>query len=75
MLIRSATPEDHQQIGELAARVYLAEGYTRAGSHYPRCCGTRQPGPRKAELMVAADEGGRLLGPITYALELTPPPR
>ena len=67
MLIRPATPEDHDEIGELAARVYLAEGYTRADSHYPTVLRDAASRAEKAELMVAVDDAGRLLGTVTYA--------
>ena len=67
MLIRPAEPVEYDAIGELAVRVYLEEGYIRTGSHYPTVLRDVAGRAEKAELMVAAAEGGRLLGTVTYA--------
>ena len=73
MLIRPARPEEYDAIGELAVRVYLAEGYTRTGSHYVRVLRDSATRAEKAELMVAVDDGGgpggadRILGTVTFA--------
>jgi len=34
VLIRPARPDEYDEIGELAVRVYLAERYTRTDSRY-----------------------------------------
>lgn len=67
MLIRAATPDEYGPIGELAVRVYLAEGFIRPDSHYPSVLRDVASRAEKAELVVAVDDGGRLLGTVTYA--------
>jgi GNAT superfamily N-acetyltransferase len=67
VLIRTARPDEYDRIGELTARVYLAEGYTRAGSHYLPVLRDVAARAEKAEVMVAADEADRILGTVTYA--------
>ena len=66
MLIRPAREDEYDQLGELAVRVYLAEGYTRTDSHYPGVLRDVAGRAAKAEVMVAED-GGRVLGTVTYA--------
>jgi GNAT superfamily N-acetyltransferase len=65
--VRPARPEEYAGIGELAARVYLAEGYTRAGSHYPSLLRDVATRASRAEVAVAVDEDGTLLGTVTFA--------
>ena len=67
MLIRTARPDEYDAIGELMVRVYLAEGYTRAGSHYLPVLRDSAARAEKAELVVAVDESDRILGTVTYA--------
>jgi ribosomal protein S18 acetylase RimI-like enzyme len=75
VLIRPARPDEYDEIGELAVRVYLAEGYTRAGSRYNTVLRDVSPRAEKAELLVAvSDPGtdpgagpGTILGTVTYA--------
>ena len=67
MQIRAARPDEYEQIGELAVRVYLAEGYTRTGSHYLPVLRDSAARAEKAELMVAVGDGGRIMGTVTYA--------
>ena len=57
MLIRPARPEEYAEIGELAVRVYLAEGYTRADSHYPTVLRDVATRAARAEVAVAAFAG------------------
>jgi hypothetical protein len=57
VLIRPARPDEYDEIGELAVRVYLAEGYTRAGSPYlAGAAATSATRAEKAELLVAVDD-------------------
>ena len=72
MLIRIARPEEYAALGELAVRVYLAEGYTRAGSHYPRVLRDVAARAGTAEVAVAVGDDGRLLGTVTYAAAGSP---
>ena len=67
MLIRTARPDEYEQISELMVRVYLAQGYTRAGSHYLVVLRDSAARAEKAELMVAVDDADRILGTVTYA--------
>jgi GNAT superfamily N-acetyltransferase len=65
--IRPAVPAEYDAIAELMVRVYLAEGYTRAGSHYLPVLRDSAARAEKAELMVAVDDRDRILGTVTYA--------
>jgi GNAT superfamily N-acetyltransferase len=65
--IRTPRPEEYEQIGELAVRVYLQEGYIRAGSHYSVVLRDVASRAEKADLVVAVDTHDRLLGTVTYA--------
>jgi GNAT superfamily N-acetyltransferase len=67
VLIRPARPDESEAIGELAVRVYLAEGYTRADSRYNTVLRDAAGRAEKAELMVAVDDSDRILGTVTYA--------
>jgi GNAT superfamily N-acetyltransferase len=67
VLIRPARPDEYDAIGELAVRVYLAEGYTWTGSHYLQVLRDTTTRAEKAELMVAVDAEDHLLGTVTYA--------
>lgn len=67
MRIRPASPDEHDEIGDLMVRVYLAEGYTRPGSHYLPVLRDSASRAEKAELAVAVDDAGTILGTVTYA--------
>lgn len=67
MLIRPARPEEYAEIGGLAVRVYLAEGYTRTDSHYPSLLRDVATRAARADVVVAVDDDGTLLGTVTYA--------
>ena len=67
MLIRTARPDEYDQIAELMVRVYLAEGYTRTESPYNVVLRDVASRAEKAELMVAVDAADRMLGTVTYA--------
>ncbi len=67
VLIRPARPDEYDEIGELAVRVYLAEGYTRTDSRYNTVLRDVAPRAEKAELMVAVDDADKILGTVTYA--------
>ena len=72
MQIREATEDEYGPVGELAVRVYLSEGYIRPDSHYPDKLRDVASRAEKAELVVAVDDDGRLLGTVTYARGSTP---
>jgi GNAT superfamily N-acetyltransferase len=65
--IRPAVPAEFDAIGELMVRVYLAEGYTRTGSHYLPMLRDSAARAEKAELLVAVDDQDNILGTVTYA--------
>jgi ribosomal protein S18 acetylase RimI-like enzyme len=67
MRIRAARPEEYADVGELTARVYLDGGFVRAGSPYLSTLRDAARRAREAELLVAVDGGGRLLGSVTFA--------
>ena len=72
MLIRAARPDEYDEIGELAVRVYLEEGYTRPGAPYLAVLRDAAARAEKAELMVAVDQEDRILGTVTYAGQGSP---
>jgi GNAT superfamily N-acetyltransferase len=67
VLIRPARPDEYDEIGELAVRVYLAEGYTRTDSRYNTVLRDVAPRAEKADLVVSVDEADTILGTVTYA--------
>ena len=69
MLIRPARPDEYDEIGELAVRVYLAERYTRPGAPYLAVLRDATSRAEKAELMVAVGEGDRILGTVSLTGE------
>lgn len=72
MLIREATEDEYAAVGELAVKVYLSERFIRPDSHYPAVLRDVASRAEKAELVVAVDDDGRLLGTVTYARGGTP---
>lgn len=67
MLIRAARPAEYDTIGELTVRVYLDGGFTRPESPYLATLRDAASRAEKAELLVAVDDDGTLLGSVTYA--------
>lgn len=67
MIVRPALPEEYAQIGELTARVYRTGGFVPAGHAYLATLRDVATRAAKAELLVAEDGGGRLLGSVTFA--------
>lgn len=64
--VRAARPEEYGQIGELTARVYRTGGFVPAGHPYLVTLRDVPARAAKAELLVAEDGGGRLLGTVTF---------
>jgi ribosomal protein S18 acetylase RimI-like enzyme len=67
MLIRPARPGEYARIGELTARVYLDGRYTRTTSPYLARLRDAAARAEQAELLVATDDDGTLLGSVTFA--------
>jgi GNAT superfamily N-acetyltransferase len=64
--IRTARPEEYAAVGELTVQVYVADGL--APDHpYVAELADAAARAHDAELLVAADGDGRLLGSVTYA--------
>lgn len=67
--IRPVEPADHALLGEITAEAYLADGLLDFGIGDPYLVKLRDV-PRRAaeaEVLVAADARGRVLGGVTYA--------
>ncbi|MGW7414101.1 GNAT family N-acetyltransferase [Streptomyces sp. NPDC054863] len=67
--IRPAEPAEHSEAGEITARAYLDDGHLSGGEDNPYAAVLRDAASRaeKAELLVAVDAAGTLLGTVTYA--------
>lgn len=68
MIIRPAEPAELPAVGELTVGAYVADGYLSTADDYAtelRAASDRAAG---AELAVAVDESGGLLGTVTFAL-------
>ncbi len=66
--IRTARPEEYAEAGELVARAYLDDGLLDFGTLDPYLATLRDAATRaeQAELLVAVDESGALLGTVTF---------
>jgi GNAT superfamily N-acetyltransferase len=66
--IRPARPEDHERLGELTAAAYLDDGLLDFGADDPYLEVLRDVGRRAehAEVLVAADESGTVLGGVAF---------
>lgn len=67
--IRPAREEELAAIGELTFEAYRADGYLagREDGSYARQLSNARPRYEEAELLVAVDDAGRLLGTVTIA--------
>lgn len=64
--IRRAVPGDYKDIGTLTAEAYLADGFVPAGSDYESRLRDSADRATRAELWVAADRTGGLVGSVTF---------
>ncbi|MFI0982925.1 GNAT family N-acetyltransferase [Streptomyces sp. NPDC021093] len=67
--IRLAEPHEYTEVGEITARVSLDDGFLDDGAEDPYLLVLRDAASRaaRADLLVAADADGTLLGTVTYA--------
>lgn len=65
--IRVARPDELAAVGELTVESYRANGYLDASGPYALKLADAVPRFREAELLVAVDSGGDLLGTVTIA--------
>jgi ribosomal protein S18 acetylase RimI-like enzyme len=72
IVVRPARAEELTEVGEIALLAYRAEGLVPAGSPYADRLTDSAGRHREAELLVAADHTGRLLGTVTVARPGTP---
>ena len=70
VLVRSARPEEYAAAGALVADVYAAAGYAHGG--YLDVLRDAACRAAVAELLVATDAAGRVVGTVTYAAGGTP---
>ncbi|HEX6487006.1 MAG TPA: GNAT family N-acetyltransferase [Nocardioidaceae bacterium] len=66
LLIRPAHHEELPAVGALTLDAYAADGFVRADGPYAEELRDAAGRAREAELYVAVDEEGRLLGTVTY---------
>ncbi|GHF85650.1 GNAT family N-acetyltransferase [Streptomyces filamentosus] len=66
--IRAVRPEEHEEVGELTARAYLDDGHLTFGEDDPYLPVMKDVARRavEAEVLVAADAEGALLGAVTF---------
>ena len=72
MRIRAARPEEYAAVGELTARVYVEDGFVPTDFPYVVTLRDAATRAEQAELLVALDDGGRLLGSVTFAFAGSP---
>lgn len=65
--IRPARDEELAAVGELTVESYRANGYLEGGGPYALKLADAAPRAREAELLVAVDSSGALLGTVTIA--------
>lgn len=67
--IRPIRPAEHETLGEITAEAYLGDGLLDFGADDPYLAQLRDVARRaaEAEVLVATDAAGRILGGVTYA--------
>lgn len=68
MDIREALPEEYGRIGELTAAVYVADGFLTSDSDYVGELRDAEARAKDADLIVAVDGSGTVLGAVTFCL-------
>lgn len=64
--IRVVRPEEHQAVGALMVAAYVADGFIDASSPYVARLADTATRAAGAEVLVAVDASGRLVGTVTY---------
>ena len=72
LVIRPAHEDELAAVGALTFDAYAADGFVTADSPYAEDLRDATSRARDAELYVAVDEDGRLLGTVTYCPEESP---
>jgi ribosomal protein S18 acetylase RimI-like enzyme len=64
--VRNARPEEYMAAGALSVRAYVGDGFIQPGSSYASQLADAAHRASEAELYVAVDHAGRLLGAVTF---------
>jgi GNAT superfamily N-acetyltransferase len=72
LTVRHARPGELPEVGRLTLQAYLADGMVNPGSSYAAELADAAWRAREAELLVAADPDGALLGTVTVCLPGSP---
>ncbi|MFJ6630779.1 GNAT family N-acetyltransferase [Streptomyces sp. NPDC091376] len=66
--VRRAEPEEYEELGEITAQAYLGDGLLTSGEHdaYLRVLRDVAARARAAEVLVAVDQDGTILGGVTF---------
>ncbi len=72
MIVRQARPSEFDEVGQLTFQAYLADGMVRHADSYSAELLDAARRAREAELLVAVDPGGALLGTVTVCLPGSP---
>lgn len=72
MVLRAARPEECDEVGALTLAAYLQSGLVDDGSDYAGQLQAARQRAEQAELIVAVDAVGALLGTVTFCLPGTP---
>lgn len=72
MIVRPAAPHELEAVGELTVRAYAADGYLAADDPYAAELRSAADRAAEADLLVAVDTDGSLLGTVTFTVPGTP---
>lgn len=72
MIVRPAAPHELDDVGELTVQAYAADGYLGADDPYAAELRAAAGRAAQAELLVAVDGHGALVGTVTFTLPGTP---
>jgi ribosomal protein S18 acetylase RimI-like enzyme len=72
LIIRPATKADLPVVGSLTVEAYRVDGYVDAHDDYTTTLADAESRFRDAEVLVAADDSGTVLGSVTVVLPGTP---
>jgi ribosomal protein S18 acetylase RimI-like enzyme len=72
LIIRPATEADLPAVGSVTVEAYSSDGFVGAHDDYARILADAAARHREAEVLVAADDTGAVLGTVTVVLPGTP---